>query len=417
MTIFKRLKISPTFIIFNAAILCLAIQSAKSTDPILYFCMWLLLVFEGLNVALVTLQWFQAKKILASRNIKSSCVEGDTVKTEISLSNKNFMPIFNVCIEDVWEDIPEEERKRPFFECIPKKKLLKTTYDIKFKKRGKYIAGPIKIHFFDMLGMISFDRQQSIYSALYVYPKTFPITKFPTLKKGNLPWFGVDTRRSSGDEDEFFGLREYKEGDPIKKIHWFSTARKRKLIVKEFQRISFYKASILFVLNKKENIGKGKESVGEYIIKIASSVSKYLLENDVGLEVMAHAGNLSHFPFNKGFQYLDELMEFFAAAKIDSHVKIDNVIKHFSPYISPDSTIILIITEKNLEDISQFLYSQRYHVSIILIIVLSFSFDYSTYVDKGDIRIKDTWRDILSGTGIKTFFVSRKSSLEGLFIE
>lgn len=417
MLTFKNLKISAVFIAYNIALLCLLVQTIKSYSPLLYFCMWLLTTLESINIVLIILQWIVAKNIVVTRETKEKCIAGQTIKVLINIKNQGAFPLFNLYVEDLIKDISDEKSKNAFLEYLPKKSYHKFIYELFCRKRGKYFLGPVNIYFFDILGMISFKRQYSIYSTLYVYPKTFGISRFPPLKRGNLPWFGVETRRTSGDEDEFFGLREYKQGDPIKKIHWFSTAKKGKLIVKEFQKISFYRASILFALNKEENIGTAEESVGEYIIRIASSLAKYLIEKDVSLELMAHAEQLYHFSSNKGTQYLEELMEFFASTKIESRLKINHVIQQFTLYATPNSTLIIITTEKNLEIISRFLHAERYNISIILIVILSFSFDYRTTLDKKDIRIKNEWSNLFLNAGLKPFFVYRKDNLENIFLE
>ncbi|MDX1571128.1 MAG: DUF58 domain-containing protein, partial [Xanthomonadales bacterium] len=46
---------------------------------------------------------------------------------------------------------------------------------------------------------------------------------------------GVTLAASKGDSEEFVGLRDYRPGDPLKRIHWKSFARTGKLIVKEYQ--------------------------------------------------------------------------------------------------------------------------------------------------------------------------------------
>jgi len=46
---------------------------------------------------------------------------------------------------------------------------------------------------------------------------------------------GVALAASSGDSEEFFGLRDYQPGDPMQRIHWKSFARVGQPVVKEFQ--------------------------------------------------------------------------------------------------------------------------------------------------------------------------------------
>ena len=44
-------------------------------------------------------------------------------------------------------------------------------------------------------------------------------------------------RLAAGDAIEFVGIREYRQGDPIRSIHWRSWARRGEPIVKEYQDV------------------------------------------------------------------------------------------------------------------------------------------------------------------------------------
>lgn len=58
-----------------------------------------------------------------------------------------------------------------------------------------------------------------------------------------------------GNGDEFFALRDYRNGDSIKDIHWKSWAKKGKPIVKEYQEHSYFrKALILDPYSNNEDI-------------------------------------------------------------------------------------------------------------------------------------------------------------------
>lgn len=311
------------------------------------------------------------------RQVNARAVEDDTLEIETEIRNRGLLPAFNIVIEETlpWR-LPEEKNKRFLIEYLGARSFLKVKYNCLCSQRGRYKIGPLVVYFFDPFSLFFFKKKYDIYSDLYVYPKAFNIQKFPPLAKGASPWFGIDTTRASGDEDEFFGTREYKDGDPIKKIHWISTARKNRLIVKEFQRQSFYRATIIFNLEKEKNFGAGKDNLAEFIIKIVASAAKYLIEKSVSLEIIAHTGEIVHMPFNKGPEYLEDILRFLAIAQAESRVSLGEIFQEFSRYILNDSTLIVVMTDEDYRHIPAILSLENRNVSLVPFILIAPTFLY-----------------------------------------
>ena len=230
------------------------------------------------------------------------------------------------------------------------------------------------VYFFDPLNLFFFKRIYHVYSGVTVFPQIFKIEKFPALNRSILPWFGIETARSSGDDDEFYGVREYKEGESVKKIHWISSARKNKLIVKQFQLQSFFGATIIFNLEKARNLGEGKESVAEYIIKIAASVAHYLTEKGVSIELLAHIGEIVHLPFNKGQEHLESILRVLAAAQAESRISFREAFEEFARYIPNDSSLVAVISDEDYTDLPRAVSLYSRGVSLIPLIVVSDTF-------------------------------------------
>jgi uncharacterized protein (DUF58 family) len=209
---------------------------------------------------------------------------------------------------------------------------------------------------------------------MYVYPRMVTINKFPSLMKGTAPWFGIGSTRSGGGDDEFFGIRDYRPQDPMKSIHWISTARKNKLIVKEFQQQNFYRATIVFNLSQESNLGEGRDSVSEYIIRLAASVSKYLLDNDIAVEVIAHTGEIVHIPSNKGAEHLNEILKFLTVSRPESNVSIAEIFKEFMRFIPEDSNLIVIMLDRDWETFLTHATAGRHNISLFPLILLASSF-------------------------------------------
>ncbi len=80
----------------------------------------------------------------------------------------------------------------------------------------------------------------------------------------------------SGQGQDIFGLREYRQRDPVRLIHWKASARQQKLVVKEFEDQGLNRISVLLD-NDQRYFGKDMyDNNFEYLIKTAASIINYL---------------------------------------------------------------------------------------------------------------------------------------------
>jgi hypothetical protein len=91
-------------------------------------------------------------------------------------------------------------------------------------------------------GATEFDNQEH----LTVLPKRYPIPRRFEFKSGrHFQPGGINSTWSIGESDEFVSLRDYRDGDPIRKIHWASSAKRDKPVVKEFQDEFFVRQALV----------------------------------------------------------------------------------------------------------------------------------------------------------------------------
>lgn len=74
----------------------------------------------------------------------------------------------------------------------------------------------------------------------------------------------------------YYGVRPYVRGDPLKTIHWKATARTGKILVKEFQQPLQARYYLFLDLDEEQIEGEGRESNLEYLIRLAGSLGRHL---------------------------------------------------------------------------------------------------------------------------------------------
>ena len=102
-------------------------------------------------------------------------------------------------------------------------------------KRGVYVLGPTRAISGDPFGLYYRDICFQGQERLLVLPFYEPVSSFP-YPSGYLPGGKALHQKSLEVTPYAAGVREYQAGDPLRRIDWKTSARKDKLMVKEFDQ-------------------------------------------------------------------------------------------------------------------------------------------------------------------------------------
>ncbi|MBT8227921.1 MAG: DUF58 domain-containing protein [Dactylosporangium sp.] len=108
----------------------------------------------------------------------------------------------------------------------------KTTveYPVGTQRRGVVEIGPLRVVRRDPLGLVTMPRSHGDTDRVWVYPKVYPLAAVPPGVTRSLD--GLIDRVPHGTIT-FDTLREYVIGDELRRVHWRTTARVGKLMVRE----------------------------------------------------------------------------------------------------------------------------------------------------------------------------------------
>lgn len=100
-------------------------------------------------------------------------------------------------------------------------------------RRGVIPVGPVRTVRADPVGIVRRELLWADVAELFVHPRTIPIPSMSTGFVRDLE--GSPTRDLSTNDISFHALREYMPGDERRYIHWKSTARTGKYMVRQFE--------------------------------------------------------------------------------------------------------------------------------------------------------------------------------------
>ena len=100
-------------------------------------------------------------------------------------------------------------------------------YEIENPRRGVYSGGEVRVESGAPFGLFHGRRRTSVASNTTVYPRTFEVAGAvrPTIPEGSGTERDRATEMRRGSGDEFWGVREYRPGDPARLISWRRSAR------------------------------------------------------------------------------------------------------------------------------------------------------------------------------------------------
>src|SRR5688500_7468348 len=109
----------------------------------------------------------------------------------------------------------------------------RAAYRLPTDRRGVFDLGPLQLQLNDPFGLARTSIQAAPLTKLTAYPPVDDTEPLP-LSRGNDPHSGVDhaTALSLSGED-FYALRDYQEGDDLRRVHWGATAKLDELMIRQ----------------------------------------------------------------------------------------------------------------------------------------------------------------------------------------
>lgn len=350
------------------------------------------------------------------RDVQETAYEDDIVNVKINIKNRRTLPIYFFELLDRFLGGPPEEQETSLFVLkLGPKEDKKISYIANCYKRGFWKMGPTAIISQDALGFFKTKKVINIFSEILVYPHLFRIFSFPKLASGSVSWIGVETAKISGDSHEFFGVREYQRGDAISRIHWLSTARHNKLIVKQFERNAVQEATIVLDLKKGHDIGSGKDTTLEYAVKIAGSVARYLLNEGVLVQMVGYGREALMLPFGKGESHMYKILEYLAKVQADGDFTLSQALEEVS-FVTPHrSTLITIMLDNDVDSLSSLVQFKVKAIKLIVIVLAVSTFGHMPEEEYLDIDGVKRFDENLANLEAVVYRVSKGDDLEKKF--
>ena len=229
------------------------------------------------------------------------------------------------------------------------------------RERGVFPLGPTVLASGDLFGLFPASRAFPSREKLLVYPMMVEIQSFPN-PPGLLPGGEALRRRTAQITSNASGVRDYEPGDPLSRIHWLSTARRDRLMSKEFELDPLAEVWILVDADasvhrsqpweheriSSRNVYHRRQpfqlppSTVEYTVSIAASLARYYLQRGRAVGTVYENKTLNVMPSDRGGRQLFKILESLAVLKGIGSMPIIGLVEIQARYLPRGSTVVLV---------------------------------------------------------------------------
>ena len=272
---------------------------------------WIAVGLDIILMAVAAFDFFTVpgpKHFEAKRIVQRIASLGKPHNIELELINKSNLTCNILVKDDLHQDFVAEPAS--FETLIGGTSRALFNYQVTSSNRGRYLLENLYLRITSSLTLWQVMHQLPVRSDLYVYPDMRQIAEYDLLARTNrLSLVGVRRTRKIGQDNEFERLRDYTTGDNYKNIDWRSTARRRKLTVKDFQANQSQRIVFMLDCGRLMTGMSGKFDVLDHALNAILMLSYVALKQGDAVGLLCFSDGIHSFtPPRTGLRHISRLL-------------------------------------------------------------------------------------------------------------
>jgi uncharacterized protein (DUF58 family) len=179
-------------------------------------------------------------------------------------------------------------------------------------RRGVLRLSGITLARADPLGLFRALVKVPLPQTTLILPKRYPLP--PIALPGTVKYQegGVALASHVGESEEFVSLRDYRQGDPLRHIHWRSWARVGRPVVKEFEDEFFVRHAMVL----DTFVDDPQSEAFEEAVSVAASFACTIPEQESLLDLLFVGPKSYCFTAGRGLAHSDQMLQILASVRV-----------------------------------------------------------------------------------------------------
>jgi uncharacterized protein (DUF58 family) len=222
-----------------------------------------------------------------------------------------------------WRWLSMQNKRIEFYEValpdLPPGALRETEASLMPTRRGIARLAGVIVACPEPFGLFRAFRRIAAPQSVLILPKRYRLPAFELPGSTKYQQGGVSMALSIGESEEFVSLREYRPGDPLRRVHWKSFAKAGKPLVKEFQDEFFVRHALVL-----DTFGTPQlDAAFEEAVSVAASLAYTIQDHDSLLDLMFIGPQAYCFTSGRGLARIEQILEILATVQMCQDKGVD----------------------------------------------------------------------------------------------
>ncbi len=250
------------------------------------------------------------------------------------------------------------------------------------ERRGVFHLGPWEVRSGDPFGIFRVHWRFPTERTILVYPRIVRLPEI-TLPRGYLRGRAREWRPTTTEDISVAGVRPYFPGDPLRRIHWPTSAHRGSLFSRLFDMEPSGDVWILLDLDARVQAGEGATSTEEYAVVLAASLAAHMLAQGRRVGLACSGEHPALVPPRAGTGHLWELLGHLARARSAADTPLDAFLDRVLPLMGRGRTLVLFTPSSRSDWISRLVAAQTRGLAAAVVWLDAATFTPTPAADRG----------------------------------
>ena len=311
------------------------------------------------GLMLIAYIWAQllARNVQASRKLRFGWVAvGDRLSEQFEIINKGELPA-------IWVELSDQSNVPGYQSSVVRsvgpRKTDRWRHSAVCRQRGRYHLGPWTLRSGDPFGFFRVTISYPSSDEIVIHP---PIhAEIPIALPAGQSSGRVRTRnRRWQATSNAATIRNYQPQDPLRWIHWPSSARRDELFVRQFEADAAGEVWLVLDLQREVQLGEGAEGTEEHAVVLAAALTAQGQQQQRAIGLATYGENPQLIPPGRGKHQQWKLLQALALADADGNNDLAIVLRDLGEIAQRGSAAVIITPSGRSDWLPELLHlSQR----------------------------------------------------------
>lgn len=239
------------------------------------------------------------------------------VPVTVTVTNRHRAPLWDleVAVTELPRSFHADEALTERVGCLPPGETLVVQRSFTATRRGSYPITPPAVATTFPFGLVRFGFLLPRQRPLLVTPEVHPIVRLSLAPGMRYQVGGIPLASATGESLELMGVREYRPGDNIRRIHWKLWARRGIPVVKEFQQEYFSRVALILDTFLPARARPGQLEAFEAAVSAAASLASAISLQESVLDLFAAGPEVYFMTVGRNLGFIQNVLDVLACVE------------------------------------------------------------------------------------------------------